>query len=208
MIISIVHLNSHLTDRMIKMIHHYLQRQSYTISTKLIHSDMYFTDTFEDIQKIKMMDKDAFIVIILKNPLGPETVIYQPFHYIFENDLELGISLMLSLYRRHYDYYHFKYDHHVMSIPIHDIFYIETHDHLSTIHTKEKNYHLYKPLRVIIGEIHSKQIIQVNKNTCINRRYINKIHHHDIYMGNHIFKLGKIYKNNFYNALKKKSVDF
>lgn len=95
-----------------------------------------------------------------------------------------------------------------MSIPIHDIFYIETHDHLSTIHTKKKNYHLYKPLRIIQEEMHSKQIVQINKSTCINSRYINKINHHDIYMGNHIFKLGQIYKNNFYQSLKKKSGDF
>ena len=139
---------------------------------------------------------------------GSILVIYQPFHYIFENDLEFGVSLMLSLYMKHYDYYQFKYEHHKMSIPIHDIFYIETHDHLSTIHTKKKNYHLYKPLRIIQEEMHSKQIVQINKSTCINSRYINKINHHDIYMGNHIFKLGQIYKNNFYQSLKKKSGEF
>ncbi len=208
MVISIVHLNSHITNRMIQMIRYHLRRHSYTISKKLIHSDIYFTDTFEDIQRIKSMDQKAFIVVVLNKPLGPETVIYQPFHYIFENYLELGVSLMLSLYMSHHDYYQFKYEHHEMPIPIHDIFYIETHDHLSTIHTKKKNYHLYKPLRIIQKEMLSKQIVQINKNTCINTRYIKKIYHQDIYMGNHIFKLGQVYKNNFYKSLKKKSEDF
>ena len=206
MIVSIVHLNSYITDRIIQMFRHYHHR--YTISKTLIHSDIYSTGAFEDIQRIKIIDQEAFIVIVLNKPLGPETVIYQPFHYIFENDLEFGVSLMLSLHMKHYDYYLFKYEHHKISIPIHDIFYIETHDHLSTIHTKKKNYHLYKPLRIIQEEMHSKQIVQINKSTCINSRYINKINHHDIYMGNHIFKLGQIYKNNFYQSLKKKSGDF
>lgn len=122
MVISIVHLNSHITDRMIQMIRYHLRRHSYTISKTFIYSDIYFTDTFEDIQRMRMMNKDAFIVLVLKKPLGPETVIYEPFHYIFENDLELGVSLMLSLYMSHYDYYQFKYEHNEMSIPIHDIF--------------------------------------------------------------------------------------
>lgn len=208
MVISIVHLNSHITDRMIQMIRYHLRRHSYTISKTFIYSDIYFTDTFEDIQRMRMMNKDAFIVLVLKKPLGPETVIYEPFHYIFENNLELGVSLMLSLYMSHYDYYQFKYEHNEMSIPIHDIFYIETHDHLSTIHTKKKNYHLYKPLKIILEEIPSTQIVQINKSTCINSHYINKIHHRDIYLGHHIFKLGQVYKNSFYNALKKKSEDF
>ena len=207
MVISIVHLNYHITDRIIQMIHYHLRRHSYTISKKLIHSDIYFTDTFKDIQRIKSIDPKAFIVIVLNKPLGPETVIYQPFHYIFENDLELGVSLMLALYMSHYDYYQFKYEHHEMSIPIHDIYYIEAHDHLSTIHTKKRNYHLYKPLRIIQEEMLSKQIVQINKSTCINTRYINKIYHQNIYMGDHIFKLGQVYKNNFYESLKKKSED-
>ena len=61
---------------------------------------------------------------------------------------------------------------------------------------------------MILKEIGSKQIVQINKNTCINTRYITKINQLDIYLNQKIFKLGYKYKNTFFEALKKKSEDF
>lgn len=207
MIISIVHSNSHIIKRITNILDYHLHHP-YTISNTLIPADLYFTDTLEDIPRIRNINKKAFIVIVTNHPLGPETVIYQPFYYIFEDSLEKDIPFILFTFFHSRDYYHFKYNYQDISIPINHIIYIHTHEHLTTIYTKEKNYHLYKPLKVILKEIGSKQIVQINKNTCINIRYITNINQLDIYLNQKIFKLGYKYKNTFFEALKKKSEDF
>lgn len=207
MIISIVHSNSHITERIISILDYHLHHP-YTISKTLIHADLYFTDTFEDIQRIRNINREAFIVMILNQPLGPETVMYQPFYYIFERTIEKDIPFILTTYLSSCDYYHFKYEYKDISIPINHIIYIETHEHLTTIYTKEKNYHLYKPLKEILEEINSKQIVQINKNTCVNTRYITRINQLEIYLNKELFKLSYNFKKSFYEALKKKSEDF
>lgn len=207
MIISIVHLNSHITEQIINTLDYHLH-QPYTISKTLIPADLYFTDTFEDIRRIRNINRGAFIVMILNQPLGPETVIYQPFYYMFERMIEKDIPFILTTYLSSRDYYHFKYEYKDISIPINHIIYIETHEHLTTIYTKEKNYHRYMPLKDILEEIDSKKIVQINKNTCINMRYITRINNLDIYVDTKLFKLSYNYKKSFCEALKKKSEDF
>ena len=90
MIISIVHSNSHITERITNILDYHLHHP-YTISNTLILADLYFTDTLEDIPRIRNINKKAFIVIVTNHPLGPDTVIYQPFYYIFEDSLEKDI---------------------------------------------------------------------------------------------------------------------
>lgn len=90
MIISIVHSNSHITERITNILDYHLHHP-YTISNTLIPADLCFTDTLEDIPRIRNINKKAFIVIVTNHPLGPETVIYQPFYYIFEDSLEKDI---------------------------------------------------------------------------------------------------------------------
>ena len=86
MIISIVHSNSHITERITNILDYHLHHP-YTISNTLIPADLCFTDTLEDIPRIRNINKKSFIVIVTNHPLGPETVIYQPFYYIFEDSL-------------------------------------------------------------------------------------------------------------------------
>lgn len=207
MIISIIHSNSHITERITNILDYHLHHP-YTMANTLILADLYFTDTFEDIPRIRNINNKAFIVIVTDLPLGPETVFYQPFYYIFEESLERDIPFILSTYLYSHDYYHFKYEYQDISIPINHIIYIETHEHLTTIYTKEKNYHLYKPLKDILEEIDSKKIVQINKNTCVNIRYITRINQLEIYLNRELFKLSYNYKKSFYEALKKKSEDF
>ena len=94
MIISIVHSNSHIIKRITNILDYHLHHP-YTISNTLIPADLYFTDTLEDIPRIRNINKKAFIVIVTNHPLGPETVIYQPFYYIFEDSLEKDIPFIL-----------------------------------------------------------------------------------------------------------------
>ena len=93
MIISIVHSNSHITERITNILDYHLHHP-YTISNTLIPADLCFTDTLEDIPRIRNINKKAFIVIVTNHPLGPETVIYQPFYYIFEDSLEKDIPFI------------------------------------------------------------------------------------------------------------------
>ena len=123
MIISIVHSNSHITERITNILDYHLHHP-YTISNTLIPADLCFTDTFEDIPRIRNINKKAFIVIVTNHPLGPETVIYQPFYYIFEDSLEKDIPFILSTFFYSRDYYHFKYNYQDISIPINHIIYI------------------------------------------------------------------------------------
>ena len=97
MIISIIHSNSHITERIINILDYHLHHP-YTISNTLILADLYFTDTFEDIPRIRNINKKAFIVIVTHQPLGHDTVIYQPFYYIFEDSLEKNIPFILSTF--------------------------------------------------------------------------------------------------------------
>ena len=98
MIISIVHSNSHITERITNILDYHLHHP-YTISNTLIPADLCFTDTLEDIPRIRNINKKAFIVIVTNHPLGPETVIYQPFYYIFEDSLEKDIPFCKSQYK-------------------------------------------------------------------------------------------------------------
>ena len=103
MIISIVHSNSHIIKRITNILDYHLHHP-YTISNTLIPADLYFTDTLEDIPRIRNINKKAFIVIVTNHPLGPETVIYQPFYYIFEDSLEKDIPFILFTFFHSRDY--------------------------------------------------------------------------------------------------------
>lgn len=56
MIISIVHSNSHITETITNILDYHLHHP-YTISNTLIPADLCFTDTLEDIPRIRNINK-------------------------------------------------------------------------------------------------------------------------------------------------------
>lgn len=212
MVISILHSNTHIADHIESLVKNYMRDHILTIhkiKKDIIYSDLYFVETPEEISQIRIFHKEASIVIVLHDSLSPQLIAYQPFYFIFQEELEVGVFTVLSLIMKHLSYYQIKYDYHDVNIPIDQIIYIKTNDHLTTLHTKERNYHVYKSLKSIQEEIHSSNIIRVNKNTCINMLYLTEFKANSIILNHsYLFKLSSTYKQNFYKALKKKSYDF
>ena len=76
MIISIVHSNSHITERITNILDYHLHHP-YTISNTLIPADLCFTDTLEDIPRIRNINKKKHNLMkeFLKKFLGDDVKI-------------------------------------------------------------------------------------------------------------------------------------
>ena len=72
---------------------------------------------------------------------------------------------------------------------------METSDHLTTIYTTAKQYHIYKTLKTVLGEINSNQIIQINRKNCVNIAHIiNEKRNYIVLDNNKTLKVGKSFK--------------
>ena len=52
------------------------------------------------------------------------------------------------------------------------LYFFETNDHLSTIFTNSKQYHIYIPFKELLIELHSPLILQSNRNQCVNISHV------------------------------------
>ena len=64
-------------------------------------------------------------------------------------------------------YFSFKYDFEYIKILTDDILYLEVDNHLTSLVTRAKVYHLYKPLKEIMSEIKSDDFIQISRKNSV-----------------------------------------
>ena len=135
-----------------------------------------------------------------KNPI---TV--QPFYFIRKNELEGDLAIAFTLLKDYFvnkPFYSFKYESEQIKIYIEDIIFFETNDHLSTIFTNSKQYHIYISLKELLIELHSPLILQSNRNQCVNISHvIQEKRNHLILDNDYKIKIGKKYKKDVLNCL-------
>lgn len=153
-------------------------------------------------KEIKTYNRNAKIIFVTsQNDLVYNAITIQPFYFIRKNNLEHDLSIAFLLLKDYYvqkDFYTFKYDSDEIKILVENIQYIETTDHLSTIHTDHKQYHLYKSLKNLMQEINSPLFVQTSRNKCVNIMHVIERKKNIIFLDNNVeVKLGTPYKLSF-----------
>lgn len=174
--------------------------------------DIYFLDIdmpssngIDIAKKIKSTNSLAKIIFITSHvDLVFSAITIQPFYFIRKTNLDKDLSIAFTLLEDCYiekEYYKFKYNSEIVSILIDDILYLETSDHLTTIYTNLNQYHIYKSLKDIQEEIHSQNLIQINRKTIINILHISFDKKNTVTLDNKkTFKIGRTFKKNFNDA--------
>lgn len=156
-------------------------------------------------KKIKSTNSLAKIIFITSHvDLVFSAITIQPFYFIRKTNLDKDLSIAFTLLEDCYiekEYYKFKYNSEIVSILVDDILYLETSDHLTTIYTNLNQYHIYKSLKDIQEEIHSQNLIQINRKTIINILHISFDKKNTVTLDNKkTFKIGRTFKKNFNDA--------
>lgn len=156
--------------------------------------------------EIKKYNKNALIIFVTsKNNLIFNAIVVQPFYFIRKSNLKTDVNTAFMLLKDYFNkkqIYSFKYESMEIKLFIDDIIYFETNDHLTTIYTTYKQYHIYKSLKSLLTEINSWLIIQVNRKQCVNIDYITDIKYNFLTLNNQIkIKIGKIFKINLNNRI-------
>lgn len=171
--------------------------------------DIYFLDIdlieydgIELSKKIKVINPSGKIIFITaKDDLVYEAIAVAPFHFIrkshLEKDLQRSYLLIADSYRQK-KFYETRYNNEIIKILIDNIIYLETDDHLTTIYTNYKNYHIYKSMKQAMTELNCPEIVQINKNQCINLSHLVMQKKDDLFLDNEMsFKLSKRFKPSF-----------
>lgn len=126
--------------------------------------------------KIKENDKNALIIFVTsKNNLVFSALKVQPFYFIRKSNLDEEFETASMLLKEHFNqksYFSFKYNFEYIKILTDDILYLEVNNHLTSLVTKFKAYHFYKPLKEIMNEINSDDFIQINRKNSVNIKHI------------------------------------
>ena len=132
--------------------------------------------------------------------VATEQLLGKTYCFRLDKDLSIAFTLLEDCYIEK-KYYKFKYNSEIVSILIDDILYLETSDHLTTIYTNLNQYHIYKSLKDIQEEIHSQNLIQINRKTIINILHISFDKKNTVTLDNKkTFKIGRTFKKNFNDA--------
>lgn len=146
--------------------------------------------------KIKENDKNALIIFVTsKNNLVFSALKVQPFYFIRKGNLDEEFETALMLLKEHFNqksYFSFKY----IKILTDDILYLEVDNHLTSLVTRAKVYHLYKPLKEIMSEIKSDDFIQISRKNSVNIKHIKQYKKNAILLDNNqILKIGIAFKS-------------
>lgn len=152
-------------------------------------------------KEIKHTNHNAIIIFVTaKNDLIYNAITIQPFYFIRKSHLDDDLKIAFSLLKAHFnkkEYYSFKYDSEYIKVYIDDIIYFETEDHLTSLYTTFKHYHIYKPLKTLLNEINSPFLIQANRKQCFNLSHVLEKKKNNLVLVNNItIKIGNKYKNN------------
>ena len=150
--------------------------------------------------KIKENDKNALIIFVTsKNNLVFSALKVQPFYFIRKGNLDEEFETALTLLKEHFNqksYCSFKYDFEYIKILTDDILYLEVDNHLTSLVTRAKAYHLYKPLKEIMNEINSDDFIQISRKNSVNIKHIKQYKKNAILLDNNqTLKIGIAFKN-------------
>ena len=150
---------------------------------------------------IKRLNASAIIIFTTaRNDLIYNAITVQPFYFIRKSELDNDLATAFILLKDYFidkPFFSFKYESEQIKLYIEDIIFFETNDHLTTIFTNSKQYHLYTPLKKLMNLLNSPNIIQANRNQCINVAHVIQEKGNYLILDNsYKIKIGKKYKDN------------
>ena len=150
---------------------------------------------------IYFLDASAIIIFTTaRNDLIYNAITVQPFYFIRKSELDNDLATAFILLKDYFidkPFFSFKYESEQIKLYIEDIIFFETNDHLTTIFTNSKQYHLYTPLKKLMNLLNSPNIIQANRNQCINVAHVIQEKGNYLILDNsYKIKIGKKYKDN------------
>ena len=175
--------------------------QNKTYSIYFLDIDLINENGIAVATNIKRLNASAIIIFTTaRNDLIYNAITVQPFYFIRKSELDNDLATAFILLKDYFidkPFFSFKYESEQIKLYIEDIIFFETNDHLTTIFTNSKQYHLYTPLKKLMNLLNSPNIIQANRNQCINVAYVIQEKGNYLILDNsYKIKIGKKYKDN------------
>ena len=182
--------------------------QNKTYSIYFLDIDLINENGIAVATNIKRLNASAIIIFTTaRNDLIYNAITVQPFYFIRKSELDNDLATAFILLKDYFidkPFFSFKYESEQIKLYIEDIIFFETNDHLTTIFTNSKQYHLYTPLKKLMNLLNSPNIIQASRNQCINVAHVIQEKGNYLILDNsYKIKIGKKYKDNFifYNSI-------
>lgn len=175
--------------------------QNKTYSIYFLDIDLINENGIAVATNIKRLNASAIIIFTTaRNDLIYNAITVQPFYFIRKSELDNDLATAFILLKDYFIdklFFSFKYESEQIKLYIEDIIFFETNDHLTTIFTNSKQYHLYTPLKKLMNLLNSPNIIQANRNQCINVAHVIQEKGNYLILDNsYKIKIGKKYKDN------------
>lgn len=175
--------------------------QNKTYSIYFLDIDLINENGIAVATNIKRLNASAIIIFTTaRNDLIYNVITVQPFYFIRKSELDNDLATAFILLKDYFidkPFFSFKYESEQIKLYIEDIIFFETNDHLTTIFTNSKQYHLYTPLKKLMNLLNSPNIIQANRNQCINVAHVIQEKGNYLILDNsYKIKIGKKYKDN------------
>lgn len=150
--------------------------QNKTYSIYFLDIDLINENGIAVATNIKRLNASATIIFTTaRNDLIYNAITVQPFYFIRKSELDNDLATAFILLKDYFidkPFFSFKYESEQIKLYIEDIIFFETNDHLTTIFTNSKQYHLYTPLKKLMNLLNSPNIIQASRNQCINVAHV------------------------------------
>lgn len=175
--------------------------QNKTYSIYFLDIDLINENGIAVATNIKRLNASAIIIFTTaRNDLIYNAITVQPFYFIRKSELDNDLATAFILLKDYFidkPFFSFKYESEQIKLYIEDIIFFETNDHLTTIFTNSKQYHLYTPLKKLMNLLNSPNIIQANRNQCINVAHVIQEKGNYLILDNsYKIKIGKKHKDN------------
>lgn len=167
-------------------------------------------------QRIRTLPKYLFTPIIFITALAdPELHAYRNIHCFGYIEKPFSSKQVSSLLSQALNYTTCKEENIIIylrkegvlySIHIEDVVYIQVQHHIMKIYLRNEDIEIpYKTIKSILDEVDSKDIIQCNRYTIVNRQYIDNIDYTNRYIKlkgiNKVLEIGVVYKKLFMSKL-------
>lgn len=110
------------------------------------------------------------------------------FAYILKNDLDSLFETTMDSVMKQLNFmgavFSFRYNDEEISLPLQDIYYIESFDKTADIHTAEKTYSLRSSIGEIARKLADKGFVQIHKSYVVNMQHISKLKNYHINLSN------------------------
>lgn len=175
--------------------------QNKTYSIYFLDIDLINENGIAVATNIKRLNASAIIIFTTaRNDLIYNAITVQPFYFIRKSELDNDLATAFILLKDYFidkPFFSFKYESEQIKLYIEDIIFFETNDHLTTIFTNSKQYHLYTPLKKLMNLLNSPNIIQASRNQCINVAHVIQEKGNYLILDNsYKIKIGEKYKDN------------